>query len=209
MVEQTVSGVGATTVPEILLGISSGDSTFGRYRLGTAAAVAYSTGSHRAGAEAVTYAPTYNGRVLNDFTGHVVLDGGGPFTSFGIAGGSYSTLVPPGRIPKSMNISGVTNGGGVTFIRDPIDPLLKTGQLVLVVGSFGSTGMAVTPTAITAISLTNNTITIASTTWAGTYSGGGEVVPVVVLTELAGTGGSPAGTGHVRAVIDWHGGAGM
>lgn len=205
MVEQTVSGVGSTTVPEIMLGISSGDFTYGRYRLGTAIGTAYGVGMHRAGAEQHVVNVNNAGRQLADFAGHVLLDGVA-YTSSGIAGGSWSTVVPAGRIPKSMVIVGVTNGGGVTFIRDPIDPLLKTGQLVQVKGVGGSTGGPTTVQAITAISTTNNTITVAGTTWAGTYTGGGIVNIVVLLTEAAGSGGSPAGTGQVRAQIDWHGG---
>lgn len=205
MVEQTVSGVGSTTVPEIMLGISSGDSTYGRYRLGTAAGTAYGVGFHRAGAEQLVVGLNNAGRQLADFAGHVTLDGGA-YTSIGIAGGTWSTVVPAGRIPKSMIVSNVTIGGGVTFIRDPIDPLLKTGQLVQVKGIGGATGGPTTAVAISAISLTNNTITLTGVTWAGTYTSGGVVNPVVILTELAGTGGSPAGTGQVRAQIDWHGG---
>lgn len=208
MVELTVSAVGATTVPEIMVGISSGDSTYGRYRLGTSATAAYNVGTHRAGAEQTVVNTTYNGRQLADFTGHVILDGGA-FTSIGTPGGTYSTVVPSGRIPKSMVVANCTAGGGVVTIRDPIDPLLKTGQIVQLVGVQGSGGLPTTNIAISAISLTANTITLTGVTFTGTYTGGGEVNVVAILTEAAGTGGSPAGTGHVRAQIDWHGGAGM
>lgn len=212
MVELTVSGVGSTTVPELMVGISSGDSTFGRYRLGTSATAAYSTGMHRAGAEGLVVNTNNAGRQLADFTGHVVLDGG-TYTTSGTAGGSYSTVVPAGRIPAGGMVVSNLSGAGICTMRDPIDPLLKVGQLVQVTYTGttwgGVTGGPTTANAISAISLTANTITLTSITWSGTYGGGVVINPVVILTEQAGTGGSPAGTGQVRAVIDWHGGAQM
>jgi len=123
IVDVETSLVGTTTVPEVQVGISSGDFTYGRYRLGTTATAGYGTGVHRAGQEAITGNPP---RALADFAGHVVLDGG-PLTSSGLAGGSWSTQVPSGRIPKDTAFTitnkagtgGVPAGGGtVTVIVD-------------------------------------------------------------------------------------------
>lgn len=69
----TTSIVGTTSVPEIQVGISSGDSTYGRFRMGTTASLGYGTGAFRASQLAVTGNPP---RVLSDFSGHIVLDGG-------------------------------------------------------------------------------------------------------------------------------------
>ena len=150
-VDLTVAAVGTTTVPEIQLGISSGDFTYGRYRLGSAAGTGYNTGMHRAGAEPLVVSLNNAGRQLADFTGHVVLDGGA-YTSVVNAGGSSSTVVPAGRIPASgMVVSNVVNGTGNVvriFLRDPIDALLKTGQLVQVLGVGGATGIPTTATAL-------------------------------------------------------------
>src|SRR5208282_6542635 len=76
IVDLTVATAGTTTVPEIDLGISASDFTFGRYRLGTAIiAGAYGVGMHRAGDEQLVYTPATNaGRQLSDYVGHVVLD---------------------------------------------------------------------------------------------------------------------------------------
>jgi hypothetical protein len=103
--------VGTTTVPEIDIGTASGDFTYGRYRLGTTAILGYGTGIHRAGQEAITGNPP---RVLNDFTGHVVLDGGPYGTTGSVFGGSSTTTYPLGRIPKdtAFVISAVAGVGG-------------------------------------------------------------------------------------------------
>lgn len=51
-VDVTTSLVGTTTVPEIQVGKSSGDSTYGRYRLGSTASLGYDVGIHLASQEA-------------------------------------------------------------------------------------------------------------------------------------------------------------
>ena len=71
-VDVGVSLVGTTTVPEIDVGTSSGDSTYGRYRLGTTAILGYAVGIHRASQEAITGNPPRN---LQDYAHHVELDG--------------------------------------------------------------------------------------------------------------------------------------
>src|ERR1700687_1123515 len=71
-VDVTTSLVGTTTVREIQIGTSSGDSTYGRYRLGTTASLGYGTGVHMASQEAITGNPPRN---LQDFAHHVELDG--------------------------------------------------------------------------------------------------------------------------------------
>jgi hypothetical protein len=118
-VDVATSLVGTTTVPEIDVGLSSGDFTYGRYRLGTTATAGYATGIHSASQEAITGNPP---RTLADFTGHVVLDGG-PLTSSGVAGGSWSTQVPAGRIPVDQTVfitnlagTGTPAGGGIVRV---------------------------------------------------------------------------------------------
>lgn len=109
--------VGTTTVPEIDVGTASGDFTYGRYRLGTAVGTGYATGIHRAGQEAITGNPP---RVLSDFTGHVVLDGGPYGTTGSVFGGSSTATNPAGRIPKdtafvitaAAGVGGTPAGGG-------------------------------------------------------------------------------------------------
>jgi hypothetical protein len=118
MVDVATSLVGTTTVPEIDVGTSSADSTYGRYRLGTTAILGYATGIHRASQEAITGNPPRN---LQDFAHHVELDGYPLDANFRAWGG---------RIPKDTNF---------------------------------------------------------------------------VITDLAGTGGTPAGGGLVKVLIDWHG----
>jgi len=123
MVDVATSLVGTTTVPEIDVGLSSGDYTFGRFRLGSNASTGLGTGVARAGQTAgLTGNPP---RALSDFAGHVILDGG-PLTSQGVAGGSWSTQVPAGRIPANQKVvitnaagSGTPAGGGtVTVVID-------------------------------------------------------------------------------------------
>jgi hypothetical protein len=217
MVEVTVAMVGTTTVPEIAVGIASADATFGRYRLGSVVGTGYNTGMHRAGDEALVVNLNNAGRQLADYAGHVVLDGGAYAAAIGTAGGSFSTVAPAGRIPASgMVITNIVNGASNVhriFLRDPIDPLLKVGQLVQIKPSgasqFGVTGLPTTANAISAISLAQNYIELTGTTFGGTYTAGGFVNVVTVISEVAGTGGSPAGTGHVRVQIDWLGGGQM
>lgn len=98
-VDIQTSIVGTTTVPEIDVGISSGDFTYGRYRLGTAAGTPNAVGVRRASGETdVVGNPPRTGSL---FSGHVVLDGGPLGTSGSIAGGSSTTVNPAGRIPAN------------------------------------------------------------------------------------------------------------
>lgn len=71
----TADMVGTTTVPEVDVGTSSGDVTYGRFRLGTAAGTGYTNAqaavrraSQVAGNGGANAVPT-----LEDFTGHVKL----------------------------------------------------------------------------------------------------------------------------------------
>lgn len=68
----TADMVGTTTVPEIDVGTSSGDTTYARYRLGTTAILGYTAAStpRRASQEAITGNPPPS---LNDYAGHVQL----------------------------------------------------------------------------------------------------------------------------------------
>jgi hypothetical protein len=67
----TTAMVGTTTVPEIDVGTGSGDVSYARYRLGSAAGTGYGTGVKRARQESITGNPP---PVLNDFAGHVALE---------------------------------------------------------------------------------------------------------------------------------------
>jgi hypothetical protein len=205
--EVTTSLVGTTTVPEIDVGISSGDYTFGRYRLGTTAVLGYAVGPHRASQELITGNPP---RTLADFTGHVVLDGG-PLTSSGISGGSYGTQVPKGRIPASgwnvTNVLSGTSGVSRVYLNGMLPAKdLTLGQSVTVQGVAGATGTNGVQT-ISAIDATGAYawIELSGTTFGGTYTSGGIVFINLVVTANAGTGGSPAGGGWVRVKIKWLG----
>jgi hypothetical protein len=204
MADITTSGVGSSTVPEIVVGISSGDATYGRYRLGTATGTAYGIGAYSASTELITGNPP---RVATDFAGHVVLDGG-PYTTGGVAGGTYLTVVPAGRIPASgMVVTNVVNGAGNVpriTLRDPIPPQLVTGQLINVHNVGGATGTNGVQLAISAINTANNWIET-SGTFGGAYTTGGLVDIVTVVSLKAGTGGSPAGGGFARVKIQWVG----
>lgn len=209
IVEVTTSMVGTTTVPELQVGISSGDFTYGRYRLGTATATGYSTGPHRASCEAWTGNPP---RTLADFTGHVVLDGG-PTTSAGIAGGSYGTVVPKGRIPANgawvvtNAIQGVDSshtrlfGIGMQPFKD-----LTIGMFVLVQGLTGAAATSLgVPIAISAVATDFSYIEVAqafSTTW----TGGGIINLCTQVTLLPNGAASGAGGGIARVKIQWLGG---
>ncbi len=210
-VDVTTSLVGTTTVPEIDVGISSGDFTFGRYRLGTAASganAAYAVGPHSASQEAITGNPP---RALADYAGHVVLDGG-PLTSSGIAGGSYGTQVPSGRIPAIGGGGLVTNvvSGTGSVCRVYLNGMLPAkdltvGQSVTVQGINGATGANGLQT-ISAIDSSGafQWIELSGTTFGGTYTNGGEVMLNVVVTMKAGS-GTPAGGGFGRVRIQWIG----
>ena len=67
----TTAMVGTTAVPEIDVGTASGDTTYARYRLGSAAGTGYGTGVKRAQQEAWTGNPPI---ALSDFSGHVALN---------------------------------------------------------------------------------------------------------------------------------------
>ena len=73
VVDITANMVGTTTVPEIDVGTASGDTTYARYRLGSAAGTGYTAAStpKRAQQEAWTGNPPI---ALSDFAGHVALN---------------------------------------------------------------------------------------------------------------------------------------
>jgi hypothetical protein len=212
IVEVTTSMVGTTTVPELQLGISSGDFTYGRFRLGTATATGYNTGVWRASQQLIVGNPP---RTFADFAGHVVLDGG-PLTSKGISGGSYGTVVPQGRIPS---VGGGNGAGVVTNIIQGVDsshsriflngsqPVkdLVVGQLVNVFGSAGATSVNANAQAITALDTTNYQYFEVAQTFSTAWTSGGFVVPLVVLTMQANGAGSGAGGGIARVKIQWLG----
>lgn len=205
-VDVVTSLTGSTTVPELQVGTSSGDTTFGRYRLGTATGTPYGVGPHRASAEAITGNPP---RTLADFAGHVVLDGG-PLTSAGIAGGSYGTVVPKGRIPASgWNVTNVVSGTGSVdriFLAgsQPAKDLIA-GQSLTVQGVSGVNSTVNGLQIISAVDTTNyQWVEVVSTTFSGAYTSGGIVFLNVVVTLLAGS-TAAGGGGHARVKIQWLG----
>lgn len=207
IVDVTTSLVGTTTVPEVQVGISSGDFTFGRYRLGTAATTGYATGMHRAAMEPITGNPP---RTLADFTGHVVLDGG-PLTSSGIAGGSYGTVVPAGRIPAGpWTVTNVVNGTTASSDRYTVNGLSPlnapiVGQKVRAQGVTGVNSTANGVLTVAAVDTTNyQWVELTTQTFSGAYTGGGSIMPIVIVTCLAGV-GSGAGGGQVRVKLQWLG----
>jgi hypothetical protein len=203
LVDITTSLIGTVTVPEIQIGISSGDTTYGRYRLGTTITTGLPIGSYSASNEQIIGYPP---RTATDFTSHVVLDGG-PLTTAGVAGGTYLTVAPNGRIPASGNLVVNCVSGGSShmrlFLAQPLPYNLAVGQLVNVRDVAGVTTSNVFNTAITALSTTANYIEI-GTSFGGTYTGGGIVDFITVVTLLAGT-GSSAGGGYARVKIQWVG----
>jgi hypothetical protein len=204
MVDVATSLVGTTTVPEIDVGISSGDSTYGRYRLGTTASTGYGVGAHRASQEAITGNIP---RSLGDFASHVVLDGG-PYTSAGVAGGTFGTQIPQGRIPASpWQVTNVVSGtaGVCRFFLSPAYTVsqLVVGNAVFVSGVSGATG-ANGPFTLSAVNTSSGYVETTGSTFGGTYTAGGLVALVVYITNQAGV-GSAAGGGLVRVYIDWEG----
>lgn len=199
-----------TTPAEIDIGLSNGDFTFGRYRLATAiggATTGYKVGAHRAGAELITGLPP---RALNDFAGHVVLDGGPLGTIVTTPGGSSSTVAPLGRIPAGgYTITNIVSGTGTAdriFVLQPLDTFLAVGQTIYIQGA-GGTNLAVngSTATITALNATQGWIECNTGAFTGTYTSGGFVDVVAVVTNKASTGGTPAGGGLVKVYIDWLG----
>jgi hypothetical protein len=207
MVDVAVNLSGTTTVPEIDVGIASGDNTFGRYRLGYTATTAYPVGAWSASDEAWQGNPP---RTLADYAGHVVLDGG-PYGNVGIAGGSYGTQVPLGRIPAGpLKIINVVNGTAnvvrafIAFEQlTSLQQNWAVGQTVNVFNIQGATGGQVVAT-ISAINTTQGYIELTGTTFGGAYTGGGYIMPIAFITATAGV-GAPAGGGTHRVKIEWMG----
>lgn len=207
VVEVAVTLVGTTTVPEVNVGIASGDPTYGRYRLGSTAIAGYAAGIYSASDDpAITGNPP---RTAQDYPNHINLDGY-PFVNVNNnPGGSSSTVALGGRIPAAgMVITNVINGTGNVpriFLRDPIPYNLAVNQVINVVGVQGATGTNGVGLTVGLINLPNNYIELGAGTFGGTYTGGGVINPVVTVTNKAGVGGTPAGGGTVRVSIQWIG----
>src|SRR5436305_1121467 len=69
----TADFVGTTTVPEVNVGTASGDFTYARFRLGTAAGTGYTVAQGMRRARALV-AGNPTPPVLSDFAGHVALE---------------------------------------------------------------------------------------------------------------------------------------
>lgn len=218
MVQVTTSMVGTTSVPELDVGISSGDFTYGRYRLGTATATGYNTGPYRASAEAIVGNPP---RLLSDYASHVVLDGG-PLTSKGIAGGSFGTVVPQGRIPASgwqiVNVIEGYNGATTvnsSYSRIFVNPLglnatqplkdLIAGNVVSIQSSGGATSINANSQAITTIDTVNYQWFEVAQAFSTAYTSGGIVWLNVYISLVANGAGSGGGGGIPRVKIQWVG----
>jgi len=204
--------VGTSTVPEVAVGTSQGDATYGRYRLGTAVGTGYGVGVFKASNELIVGNPP---RVSTVFASKVILDGG-PLVTSGISGGSFGTQVPQGRIPASgqvvTNVINGTSNVARVFLRDPIPPQVVVGQLVNVHDVQGATfNIATSNVTISALSSSANNpanpnwIELTGTTFGGAYTAGGLVDYNVSISNKAGTGGTPAGGGTVRVKIEWIG----
>jgi hypothetical protein len=72
-VHLTADAVGTTTVPEVDVGNASGDTSYARFRLGTAAGAGYTAVSMPKRARSLV-AGNPTPPVLNDFPGHVALE---------------------------------------------------------------------------------------------------------------------------------------
>lgn len=206
-IDITTAMAGNTAVPEIDIGISSGDSTFGRYRLGTAVGTGYGTGFFSASDEAIVGNPPRN---LQDFAHHVELDGyPESSTGGGAAGGTYLTVVKQGRIPASgMVVANVTSAAAGTarlLMRDPLPYNLVVGQTINVHGVSGTFGgINRQNVTVAALSVANNTIDLTTSTLTA-YTGGGIVDIVAVVTMNQATGASTTGAGYARVKIQWVG----
>jgi len=205
----TTAMSGNTSVPEIQVGISSGDPTFGRYRLGTAIGTGLGVGFAEASNEAIVGNPPRN---LQDFAHHVELDGY-PESSVGggAAGGTYLTVVKQGRIPASgmvvTNAVSITTGTTRLFMRDPLPYNFVAGQTINVRGVTGTFG-GINRQNVTASAInqggTVNTIDLTTSTLTS-YTGGGIVDVVAVVTLLQAVGATTAGAGYARVKIHWVG----
>lgn len=205
-VDITATMVGTTTVPEVQVGIAPADFTYGRYRLGNTAIAGYVVGMHRASQEpAIVGNPP---RTAQDYLNHVQLDGYPLDANF---------RVPLGRIPASgLQVTNAVSGtAGVVrlFLNNgaALPQNVVVGQLVQVRGVQGATSAMTVGTladgtsTISALNAAAGWIELTGTTFAGAYTQGGQVNFIVSVNLVAGTGGSPAGTGQVRVKIQWMG----
>lgn len=114
VVDVTTTLVGTTTVPEIDVGTASGDPTYGRYRLGTAAGTGFATGIHRAGQEATIVGnPPRNSQLYTNF---VVLDG---FPYSATVGVGWAGRIPADTafvITSKAGTGGSPAGGGIVRV---------------------------------------------------------------------------------------------
>lgn len=71
-----VTLVGTTTVPEITVGVSTGDVTYARFRLGTSATAGLAAGTVARASQLISGALNNgsNPRTFSDFAGHVALE---------------------------------------------------------------------------------------------------------------------------------------
>ena len=108
----TTAMVGTTTVPEICVGTASGDSSFARWRLGTAAGAGNAAGELRA-RFLTSAAPLRAGdrpQQLSDYAGHIFLEGNNASGTASIPGTATTfTFIPADTV---FFITGVAGVGG-------------------------------------------------------------------------------------------------
>jgi hypothetical protein len=108
----TTAMVGTTTVPEIRVGNAASDSSFARFRLGTAAGTGYGTGDFRARSlcETAQGRTGSKARQLGDFANHIALEGNDGSNSPAVAADANGFL----QIPADTDfyITGQIGTGG-------------------------------------------------------------------------------------------------
>lgn len=120
----TTAMVGTTTVPEIVVGTAAGDSSFARWRLGTAIVTGNGTGELRA-RFLCSAAPLRAGdrpMQLLDYAGHVFLEGNNASGTASIPGTATTfTFIPADTAFFISAVAGVGTPAGVADINVDID----------------------------------------------------------------------------------------
>ncbi len=130
----------------------------------------------------------------------------------GIAGGSYGTVVPKGRIPASgWAVTNATQGADTSHCRifaGGMQPFkdLTLGQLVSIQGlAGGATNANGNIQSITGLDTVNFQYFDVTQNFTGTYTSGGVVWLCVAVTLKANGATSGAGGGIPRVKIQWVG----
>lgn len=120
----TTAMVGTTTVPELLVGTAQGDSSFARWRLGTAIVTGNGLGQFRA-RSLCSAAPLRAGdrpMQLLDYAGHIMLEGNNASGTASIPGTALTFTFLPADTPFFITaLVGVGTPAGVADIAVDID----------------------------------------------------------------------------------------